>query len=79
MNAFKEPVTPRNSSVPVQKSVLHHFKRPAGRGGLIRSDTNTHHLGCALCLVAQKKDCKCARTHTGRKRENIVAEGELDI
>lgn len=31
MNAFKELVTPRNSSVPVHKSVLHHFKLPAGQ------------------------------------------------
>lgn len=31
MNAFKELVTPRNSSVPVHKSVQHHSRLPAGR------------------------------------------------
>lgn len=30
MNAFKELVTPRDSAVPVRRSVHHHFKLPTG-------------------------------------------------
>lgn len=72
MNAFKEPVTPRNSSVPVQKSVLHHFKRPAGRGGLIRSAGHKHSPSRVRALFSRpEKKIVNAHGHTRVERERI--------
>lgn len=63
MNAFKELVTPTNSSVPVRGSVRHHFRNSPQDGLPITSSTAIQKLTSSggreiIILIKEKKKKK---------------------